>query len=412
MSLINKLLQDLEQRQVAAGQSEPDSAHVRSVLAPPKPKAALIGGMVFFAVAAIAGAWIFLQDKPVKPVIVAAPVVVPTRIAAATAPAPAVATVVVAAPAPKPAVAPVVAAAVALAPVVAAAKTPEAAPVMMPKPEPMQPVAPRAVTTAASPPAAPAAVPEPRKPALQVRQLAAAETKVVAPVPGVVKKPSTATDAEVQDTAEKPAAKLVAAVPDSRSQKTVSPQQLSDNLYKQAVVLMQQGNSKEARPILRKSLEAGPGNNAARQMLVGLLVESNSVAEANALLREGLKLAPEQSSFWMSLARLQLENADANGATVTLEQGLPSASDNAQYHAFYAALMQRAGRHDEAVRHYLTALRSDPSMPTWLVGIGISLQAAGRENDATEAFQRAKDGGQLPAALVAFVDQRLSQLKR
>ena len=74
--------------------------------------------------------------------------------------------------------------------------------------------------------------------------------------------------------------------------------------------------------------------------------------------------------------------------------------------------MQRAGRHEEAVKHYLVALRSDPSMPNWLVGIGISMQALGRENDAAEAFQRAKDGGQLPAAFIAFVDQRLHQLKR
>jgi hypothetical protein len=51
-------------------------------------------------------------------------------------------------------------------------------------------------------------------------------------------------------------------------------------------------------------------------------------------------------------------------------------------------------------------------MPNWLVGIGISLQSLGREADAVEAFQRAKDGGQLPAAFIAFVYQRLVQLKR
>ena len=36
----------------------------------------------------------------------------------------------------------------------------------------------------------------------------------------------------------------------------------------------------------------------------------------------------------------------------------------------------------------------------------------GRDTDAVEAFQRAKDGGQLPAAFTNFVDQRLAQLKR
>jgi MSHA biogenesis protein MshN len=209
---------------------------------------------------------------------------------------------------------------------------------------------------------------------------------------------------------DKSAIKVSAA--EAQSQKTVSPQQLSDNMYKRAVMLSQQGRSKDARAALAESLAASPRNAPARQLLVSLHVEASNLSEASALLREGVKLSPDHSGLWMNLARLQLENADANGATATLEQGLPSASEDGAYHAFYAALMQRAGRHDEAVKHYLAALRIEPGMPNWLVGIGISLQAIGKGQDAAEAFQRAKDGGQLPPAFVAFVDQRLSQLKR
>ena len=235
--------------------------------------------------------------------------------------------------------------------------------------------------------------------------------KVVALESGVLKKPLAPTGPVTADVVDKPAVRLALATP-AQSQKTVSPQQLSDNLYKQAVSLTQQGHGKDARQVLLKSLEASPRNAAARQMLVGLLVEGNSLAEASELLREGVKVSPEHSRLWMSLGRLQLEYGDAAGAMATLEQGLPSATDDAPYQAFYAAVLQRAGRHEDAVKHYLIALRSDPSMPHWLVGIGISMQALGRENDAAEAFQRAKDGGQLPAAFIAFVDQRLAQLKR
>ena len=127
-------------------------------------------------------------------------------------------------------------------------------------------------------------------------------------------------------------------------------------------------------------------------------------------LQTGLKLSPEQSGFSMALARLQLEAGDRRGALETLEHGLHTAGEDADYHAFYAALLQQEGRHEEAVAHYLTALRSDPAMPAWLVGIGISLQAQGNLADARAAFQRAKDGGQLTPELARFVEQRLQQV--
>lgn len=203
-----------------------------------------------------------------------------------------------------------------------------------------------------------------------------------------------------------------AALAERRPEKTVNSQQQSENQYKQAIALLQQGKGTEARRTLRQSLEASPGNVGARQLLVGLLVEGGDFEEASKLLREGLRLSPEQSTFSMTLARLQLERGDSKGGMLTLEQGLRSAGNDAQYHGFYAALLQGAERHEEAVRHYLVALRSDPGMPSWLVGIGISLQALGKDSDAAEAFQRAKDSGMLSPQLAGFVDQRLGQLRR
>jgi MSHA biogenesis protein MshN len=191
----------------------------------------------------------------------------------------------------------------------------------------------------------------------------------------------------------------------------MSPDQQSDNLYKQAVGLMQQGRSIEARPLLRRALDLNPANAAARQSLVNVLVEGNSVHEAMALLRDGVRLSPARSSLWSTLARLELEQGDAGKAMKTLEEGLPAAAEDGQYNAFYAVLLQRAGRHDDAVRYFITALRSDPAMPNWLVGAGISLQAVGKSGDALEAFTRARDGGRLQGSVLAFVEQRIEQLK-
>jgi MSHA biogenesis protein MshN len=195
------------------------------------------------------------------------------------------------------------------------------------------------------------------------------------------------------------------------SMKSISAAQQSDNLYRQSVTLLQQGRVAEAQDALRKSLDANARNLKARQSLVGLMVESKHPDEAVSLLKEGLKLSPEQTVFSMALSRLQVEAGDSKGARDTLEQGLQYAGDDAEFHAFYAALLQRNEQHEEAVQHYLTALRADPAMPTWLIGVGISLQAQGNANDAIAAFQRARDTGQLTPQLKQFVEQRLRQLK-
>ena len=175
--------------------------------------------------------------------------------------------------------------------------------------------------------------------------------------------------------------------------------------------MLQQGRVAEARATLTQGLENDPFNHNARQLLVGLLVENKHNDEASNLLQEGVRLAPDQTGFVMALARLQMEAGDRKTALQTMEQGAKFAANDADYQGFYAALLQRDERHDEAVSHYLSALRSDPANTSWLVGIGISLQAQNKYADAREAFERAKQIGQLSPDLSDFVDQRLLQLK-
>ena len=210
---------------------------------------------------------------------------------------------------------------------------------------------------------------------------------------------------------EKPTTSLVRGS-SSEPIKVMSALQRSDNFYHQAITMLQQGRVVEAKETLRKSLIELPCNHAARQLLVGLLVEESHQGDAINLLREGLKLAPDQIAFSMSLARLQIEASDRQGALATLQEGLPHAAENAEYHAFMAALLQREERHEDAIAHYLVALKSNPAMPNWLIGIGISLQSQGKLADAAEAFNRAKRTGALSPDLVQFVDQRLGQINQ
>ena len=219
-----------------------------------------------------------------------------------------------------------------------------------------------------------------------------------------------AANAQAREVSSKPERSL----PASRTVgiKSVNPKQQSANLYRDAVVMVQEGHLTDAQAALTQALDANPANHSARQMLADLLVDAGRRREATALLSNGLGLAPGHSGFCMALARLHLAAGAKQEAFAILQQGLSNAGDDGEYHGFFAALLQTFGRHEEATKHYLIGLRSDPSMPTWLVGIGISLRAQKKVVDAAEAFQRALDTGELSTEVADFARQQIDQIRR
>lgn len=206
---------------------------------------------------------------------------------------------------------------------------------------------------------------------------------------------------------EKPAAAeySVAALP----VKQISVAQQADGEYRRAAALIQQGHNAEAEAGLLAALHLDAGHVAARQSLVAMLLENKRGTEAEQVLQDGLRVKPEYSGFAMLLARLQVQRNDPDQALATLEK-FQMQAPQAEYQAFYAALLQRKNRHAEAVEHYQVALKSAPNSGVWLMGCGISLQALARIGDARDYFQRALNSGTLTPELQVFVQQKLKAL--
>jgi MSHA biogenesis protein MshN len=190
-----------------------------------------------------------------------------------------------------------------------------------------------------------------------------------------------------------------------------TPGERAENEFRKATVLLNQGRVAEAMDGYKVTLQQDGGHAAARQALVGLLLENRRIDEAQQLLQEGLSLNPDRSAYTMLLARIQVERGDLQGAHDLMSRHAGSAANNADYHAFDAALLQRLGRHKEAVSEYQAALTLAPGAGLWWMGMGISLQADNRGAEALDAFKRAKSAGGLSPDLLAFVDQRMKQLQ-
>jgi MSHA biogenesis protein MshN len=201
-----------------------------------------------------------------------------------------------------------------------------------------------------------------------------------------------------------------AAADNALQMKQSNPRQEAENEYRRSLALVQEGRVTAGINGLEQTLRIFPRHEAARETLIGLLLESRRTDEAMQQLEQGLALDPMQTALAMTLARLQVER---NGpALQTLQRSLPHAQDNAEYQGFIAALLQREQRHKDAIEHYTSALRMNPGNGIWWMGLGISLQADQRLPQARMAFQRAKASGTLDGELPNFVDKKLQQLGR
>lgn len=192
--------------------------------------------------------------------------------------------------------------------------------------------------------------------------------------------------------------------------KQVSQTQQADAEFRKAAVLQQQGHVHEALAGYENTLRLDSQHDKARLAFAALLVESKRGGDAERILQDGLRLRANHLGFGMALARVQVEQGGIDRALITMQKNLSKADDKADYQSFYAALLQRKGRHKEAVNHYQIATDLVPSNGVWWMGYGISLQEVQRNEDAKVAFKRALATQTLTPELTAFVEQKLKGL--
>ena len=366
MSLVNKMLRDLDARRVGAGDRAALPAAVTPLAARRAPgrnwTALLLGTSAAVAVLGVA-AW--YGAGSLNPAAPAAVPVVPAL--PATAPVAALAPVAVVAPAP-------------------AAQVPvtEAAPIAA--------VAATSLRMADELSAAPKVIDEPPRKAVAVAVKAAERPKSETVRPNAV------------------APTPVRALPEASIDKQVrlpSAAERAEAEYRRGLLAQRQGNSDAAAGLYRIALADNPDHAAARQALAAMLIESRSFDEAEEVLRQGTELASVRLPSTLALARLKVERNRVGEALELLQKNSASGERSAEYQGFVAALLNRAGRKEEAIEHYQAATRLSPNDGRWWASLGIALDAAGKGAEAREAYRKARGLPDLPADLAQHVEQRL-----
>lgn len=387
MSVINKMLRDLDQRQDAhAPTAAPAPAasvlrHGTASVSFGKPAAqrttrrpGLWLGMGALVLAGVcAGAWLWWQNQGASTgVDIAAP---PAATVALPASAPAVAASVASvafaasAPADPPTPPASDAGAVAAAPAVAASPTPGATATAMTLRMESSLSARQAMDALLSTPAP-----------------SAAPVAVAAPAPTPAPAPAPTAPAVTERPKARTAPHPAVASPTPASETTVQrQQQAGGDAIAQAQNLWNSGSHDAAIDLVQQSIaaaersaKAGTPSGAANALLVPLVRE---------------------------MARMQLAEARFGAVWEMLTRLEPLLGNQADLWAIRANAAQRLGRHQDSVHAYMMALQSRPDEQRWLLGTAVSLAALGQTSSAAEMAEKARALGPVSKDILAYLRQ-------
>ena len=146
-------------------------------------------------------------------------------------------------------------------------------------------------------------------------------------------------------------------------------------------------------------------NAGSRSAAIDLLHEALTLAE-----RANLAGAPSGSSSVVAsiareLARMELAEGRVSQVLVLLTRLEPLLSDVADIWAIRGNAAQRLGQHPESAAAYLMALKLRPNEPRWMLGAAVSLAAQGQTAAAAELAEKAHDGGALSPEVASYLRQ-------
>lgn len=403
MSLINKMLIDLETRQdgkAAAARPRPVFEDLHPSLGMAAPRRAprmLLVALVVIAASVIAWIlWPHTQPAPIAPVASSNPPVKPN---AAPKPSAITKTEPVA---ESPAVPPPSVAAATVNPevtplksesAVASSKPPASAPAIPAPPVAVQElVLPPPVTPL--PPTAPATSAAKVEPKSLPKARAKTAPALAAAKPALTSPPSAAEDSVIDKKAH-----------------VLTAEEQAEQLYREGVAALKKGRRFDAEQELRNALAKHATHVKAREVLAGLYIDAHRWGDATTVLNEGIELLPQQTVFAQLAARAYVEQGQDAKALAVLQAARPSALNDPDFLGFEATLLQRAGRHADAVNQYRVALNLRPLEPRLWVGVGISYEAQQQWREAEDAYLHARDLGNAAPALVRYANERLAIVK-
>ena len=140
-----------------------------------------------------------------------------------------------------------------------------------------------------------------------------------------------------------------------------------------------------------------------REAAISLLVDAVAVSDRAAQAGNPTTLLVQQVR---ELARMELAEGRAQAVLDLLVRLEPVLGGQPDLWAVRANAAQRLGRHQDSVNAYKAALQARPTEQRWLLGSAVSLAALGQLAEAAEMTERARKVGAVSAEVLAYLRQQ------
>jgi MSHA biogenesis protein MshN len=143
-------------------------------------------------------------------------------------------------------------------------------------------------------------------------------------------------------------------------------------------------------------------NSGSREAAIDLMREAVAVAERSMVAGGAQVLVP----LVRELSRMELAEGRVSQVYEMLTRLEAALSGQADLWAVRANAAQRLGRHQESATAYLMALKLRPNEPRWMLGAAVSLAVQGQTSAAAELAEKARaSGGALSPELLTYLRQ-------
>src|SRR6266496_1093309 len=184
---------------------------------------------------------------------------------------------------------------------------------------------------------------------------------------------------------------VVISYPEEADAKKDEAARLADRAVKRA----NEGNYEKAIGIYKRVLELQPSFHSARRDLAMAYMEIGDVESATNHLIEVLRLDPKDAWSWVVLANLYIrEKADPDTGEKFLRKALELQPNDAWALNSLAAVYQKKGQTDEAVKYFEQAIQANPDFANPYYGRAVAFAESNEPEKAmdslTQLFARAK----------------------
>ena len=146
-------------------------------------------------------------------------------------------------------------------------------------------------------------------------------------------------------------------------------------------------------------------NAGSRSAAIDLLHEALALAERASQAGVPAGSPSVVAAIARELARMELAEGRVSQVLALLTRLEPALSGVADIWAIRGNAAQRLGQHPASAAAYLMALKLRPNEPRWMLGAAVSLAAQGQTAAAAELAEKARDGGVLTPEVGNYLRQ-------